>query len=88
MWWYWLLYILIGALAGWIGGMIVKGSGSGFWINLLLGVVGAMLGGWLLRLIGLGGGTLVWQLVAAVIGAVILLLIWGAIARSSNSKKK
>ncbi len=85
MWWYWLLYILIGALAGWIGGMIVKGSGSGFWINLLLGVVGAMLGGWLLRLVGLGGGTLLWQLLAAVVGAVILLLIWGAIARSKNS---
>ncbi len=88
MWWYWLLYILIGALAGWIGGMIVKGSGSGFWINLLLGVVGAMLGGWLLRLIGLGGGTLIWQLVAAIIGAIILLLIWGAIARSSAPAKR
>ncbi len=34
MWWYWLIYILIGAVAGWIGGLIVKGSGSGFWIIL------------------------------------------------------
>ncbi len=88
MWWYWLLYILIGILAGWIGGMIVKGSGSGLWINLLLGIVGAILGSWLLRLIGLGGGTLLWQLVAAIIGAVILLLIWGAIARSTAPKKR
>ncbi len=88
MWWHWLIFILIGALAGWIGGMIVKGSGSGLWINLLLGVVGAMLGSWLLRLIGLGGGTILWQLVAAVIGAVILLLIWGAIARVSSPPKR
>ena len=84
MWWYWLLYILIGALAGWIGGMIVKGSGSGFWINLLLGVVGAIVGGWLLGLIGIASGTLIWRLVAAVVGAVILLLIWGMIARNKN----
>ncbi len=86
MWWYWLLYILIGALAGWIGGMIVKGSGSGFLINLLLGIVGAMLGGWLLRFVGLPGHTLIWELLAAIVGAVILLLIWGAISRASNKK--
>lgn len=81
MWWYWLLYILIGALAGWIGGMIVKGSGSGFLINLLLGIVGALLGGWLFGILGLPMGGLFWQLVAAVVGAVIILLIWGLIAR-------
>ena len=86
MWWYWLLYILIGALAGWIGGMIVKGSGSGFWINLLLGIVGAIVGSWLLGLIGLAGGTLLWRLVAAVVGAIVLLLIWGLISRSSRKK--
>ncbi len=84
MWWYWLLYILIGVLAGWIGGMIVKGSGSGFWINLLLGILGAMVGGWLLRFLGLPGSSLLWELIAAVVGAVILLLIWGLIARNRS----
>jgi len=80
--WYWILYILIGALAGWIGGMIVKGSGSGFWINLLLGIVGAFVGGWIFRALGLPEGTLFWSLLTAVAGAVILLLIWGLIKKS------
>jgi uncharacterized membrane protein YeaQ/YmgE (transglycosylase-associated protein family) len=77
MWWYWLLYILIGAVAGWIGGLIVKGSGSGFWINLIVGIIGALLGGWLLRFLGLPGSSLIWELIAAIVGAVILLLIVG-----------
>jgi uncharacterized membrane protein YeaQ/YmgE (transglycosylase-associated protein family) len=81
MWWYWLLYILIGALAGWIGGLIVKGSGSGFWINLLVGIVGAILGGWIAGLLRIGSGGLVWQFIIAVGGAVILLLIVGLFTR-------
>jgi uncharacterized membrane protein YeaQ/YmgE (transglycosylase-associated protein family) len=84
MWWYWLLYILIGALAGWIGSSIIKGSGSGFWINLLLGIVGAILGGWIFRFFGIPASGWFWGLLAAVVGAVILLLIWGAIARSTR----
>ena len=81
MWWYWLLYILIGAVAGWIGGMIVKGSVSGFWINLLVGIVGAILGGWIFGLLGVGGSSLLWRLLVAVAGAVVLLLIVGLFTR-------
>jgi uncharacterized membrane protein YeaQ/YmgE (transglycosylase-associated protein family) len=80
--WYWILYILIGALAGWIGGMIVKGSGSGFIVNVLLGVVGAVVGGWVARLLGLSGTGLVWSLLVAIGGAIILLLLWGLIKKS------
>jgi uncharacterized membrane protein YeaQ/YmgE (transglycosylase-associated protein family) len=82
MWWYWLIYILIGALAGWIGGMIVKGSGSGFWINLLVGIVGAILGGWIFRFFGLPAGSWFWSLLAAVVGAIVLLLIVGLFTRN------
>ena len=74
-------FILIGLVAGWLGGLIVKGSGSGFWINLLVGVVGAVLGGWLMSLLHLGGNSLLWQLLVAVVGAVVLLLIVGLFTR-------
>lgn len=74
-------FILIGLVAGWLGGLIVKGSGAGFWINLLVGVVGAVLGGWLMSLFHLGGGGLLWQLIVAVVGAVVLLLIVGLFTR-------
>lgn len=81
---YWLWYILIGLAAGWLGSLIVKGSGSGFWINLLVGVVGAVLGGWLLSLIGLSGSGLLWTLLSAVGGAVVLLLIVRLITRKTG----
>lgn len=70
-----LWFILIGLVAGWLGGLIVKGSGSGFWINLLVGVVGAVLGGWLMSFVNFTGNGLLWQLLVAVAGAVVLLLI-------------
>jgi uncharacterized membrane protein YeaQ/YmgE (transglycosylase-associated protein family) len=68
-------FILIGLAAGWLGNLIFKGSGSGFWINLLIGVVGAVLGGFLFGLLGIGGGGLIWSLISAVVGAVLLLWI-------------
>jgi uncharacterized membrane protein YeaQ/YmgE (transglycosylase-associated protein family) len=74
-------FILIGLVAGWLGGLIVKGSGSGFWINLLVGVVGAVLGGWLMSFAHIGGNGLLWQLLVAVAGAVVLLLIVGLFTR-------
>ncbi len=81
---FWLWWILIGLAAGWLGGLIVKGSGSGFWINLLVGVIGAVLGGWLLSLIGITGDGLLWTLLSAVGGAVVLLLIVRLIARKTG----
>jgi uncharacterized membrane protein YeaQ/YmgE (transglycosylase-associated protein family) len=72
---YWLWYILIGLAAGWLGSLIVKGTGSGLLMNLVVGVIGAILGGWLLSLIGLTGSGLLWTLLSATAGAVVLLLI-------------
>ncbi len=64
--------ILLGALSGFLAGKIMK-SKNGFWVNVLLGIVGGAVGGWLGSLIGLGGGWLM-SLVLSVAGAC--LVIW------------
>lgn len=78
---YWLWYILIGLVAGWIGGLIVKGSGSGFLLNIVIGIVGSVIGGWLFRLVGMSSHNLWGSLITAIIGAVVLLLIVGLFTR-------
>jgi len=70
-----ILFIAIGALAGYIAGLIMKGGGFGFWINLLVGIVGGFLGGWVFGLLGIAFLGIVGSLVAAVVGAIILLWI-------------
>ena len=71
-----LVWIIIGAIAGWLAGLIVKGYGFGLIGNIVVGILGAMLGGWLFGTAGImpnagiGG-----SIVAATLGAVILLLI-------------
>ena len=70
-----ILFIAIGALAGYIAGLIMKGGGFGFWINLLVGIVGGFLGGWVFGLLGIAFLGIVGNLIAAVVGAIILLWI-------------
>ena len=76
------IWLIVGALAGWIAGLIVKGYGLGLIGNIVVGIVGAVIAGWLLPRIGIviGGGFLA-AIVNAVIGAVILLVIIGLIRR-------
>ncbi len=72
----WIGYIVIGAIAGFIAGKIVKGSGSGFFMNIVIGVVGALIGGFLLSFIlDTGDGGWWFTLFTAVLGSVILLWI-------------
>jgi uncharacterized membrane protein YeaQ/YmgE (transglycosylase-associated protein family) len=72
----WLIWtILIGILAGYIAGHIVKGRGMGVGIDLLVGVVGSVLGGWLFAIVGLAAYGLIARLIMAVVGAVVLLLL-------------
>ena len=72
---YFLWYLLIGLAAGWIANLIVKGGGSGLFVNLIVGLIGGVLGGWLFSLFGwVAVGTL-GSLATAVIGSVILLWI-------------
>lgn len=76
-----LWFILLGALAGYLTGLIMRGGGYGFWINLLLGIVGGFLGGWIFGLLGIHTSSIVGNLICAVVGAVVLVLIVGLIAK-------
>lgn len=69
-----LWFILIGLAAGWLAGKIMKGKGFGIFGDIIVGVIGALIGGFLFRLLGIpSGGGLIGSLVVAVIGAVVLL---------------
>ncbi len=76
-----LWFLIIGALAGWIAGQIMKGSGFGLLGNLIVGIIGGVLGGFLFGLLGIGGSGLIGSLVTATIGAVVLLWIVGKLKK-------
>jgi len=71
--------LIIGAIAGWLAGTLVKGRGFGLIVDIIVGIVGAFIGGWVFGLIGLTAWGLVGQLAMATVGAVILLVIIKAI---------
>ncbi|HXT06315.1 MAG TPA: GlsB/YeaQ/YmgE family stress response membrane protein [Roseiarcus sp.] len=79
----WIAWIILGLIAGFIGSKIVNKSGSGIILDVVIGVVGAVIGGEIGARLGLGGvnGLNLWSLLLAVIGAVIVLLIYNAVAR-------
>ncbi len=78
-----LILLIIGAIAGFLAGQIVKGYGFGTVGNIVVGIVGAVLGGALLPRLGLfTGGDIVGQIISATIGAVILLILLGLIRRA------
>jgi uncharacterized membrane protein YeaQ/YmgE (transglycosylase-associated protein family) len=78
-----LVFLIIGAIAGWLAGLIVQGFGFGLLGNIVVGIVGALIAGWLLPRVGLAfGGGIVASIIHAVIGAVILLLIIRLVKRA------
>jgi uncharacterized membrane protein YeaQ/YmgE (transglycosylase-associated protein family) len=68
-----ILFLVIGGIAGWLAGKVTKGKGFGLWGNLGVGIVGAILGGFLFSILGFGMGNLLGQLIMAFVGAVVLL---------------
>jgi uncharacterized membrane protein YeaQ/YmgE (transglycosylase-associated protein family) len=71
-----LWFILIGLTAGWLAGQLMKGGGFGVVGDIVVGVIGALLGGFLFRTLGMSaGGGLLGSLLVAVIGAVVLLFL-------------
>lgn len=76
-------YIVIGGLAGWIGSKIVKGGGSGILLDIVIGVVGALIGGFLLSFfLNTAGGGLIFTFFTALLGSVILLWVVGMARKS------
>jgi len=67
------IVVLVGAVAGWLAGLLTKGKGYGFVGNVVVGVVGAVIGGYVFALIGLSASGLVGSIATATVGAVILL---------------
>ncbi len=70
-------WLLIGLLAGWLAGKLSRGRGFGCFTNVILGLVGAVLGGWIFVKLGFWGGGFLYSLAAATVGAVILVAIAG-----------
>jgi len=80
-----ILFLAIGAVSGWIAGLIMKGRGFGITGNLIVGIIGAHIGGFLFGLLGLTTYGLIGSLLAALAGAIILLWIIGRFKKSRNS---
>jgi uncharacterized membrane protein YeaQ/YmgE (transglycosylase-associated protein family) len=68
-------WLIIGLLAGWIAGQISRGRGFGCLANVILGLIGAVLGGWIFTKLGIWGGGFWYSLAAATVGAVVLVAI-------------
>jgi uncharacterized membrane protein YeaQ/YmgE (transglycosylase-associated protein family) len=75
-------WIVLGLIAGFIGSKIVDKEGQGFWLNIALGVVGALVGGFLFDLFGASGvtGFNLYSMIVAIIGSIVVLLIYNAIS--------
>ena len=76
-------WLILGLIAGYIGSRIVNSSGQGFWLDIALGIVGAIVGGFLFSAVlsseGITGLN-IWSLIVAVVGSIVVLLIYHAVA--------
>lgn len=73
--------LFIGALAGWMAGKIMEGRGFGVAVNIVVGIVGAVIGGFLFGLLGVTVGGFIGSLVTATVGAVTLLFLIGLVKK-------
>ncbi len=75
-------FLIIGLIAGWLAGLIMKGKGAGLIMNLVVGVIGAFVGGFLFRLVGLSAHGFIGSLITATVGAVVLLFVVGLLKKA------
>lgn len=71
----WLWWIIIGAVAGWLAGTLMRGGGFGFLVNVIVGIAGGLIGGWVFGLLGITTSGIIGSLITAFVGAVLLLWI-------------
>lgn len=75
-------WIVVGLIAGWLAGVVMKGGGYGIVVDIVLGMLGAIVGGWIFSMLGVGaGGGLIGGIVVAFIGAVALVAVTRALKR-------
>ena len=76
-----LSWIILGLIAGFIGSKIVDKQGQGFWLNIALGIIGALVGGFVFDAFGSTGvtGLNIWSMIVAIVGSVVVLLIYNAV---------
>ena len=74
-------WIILGLIAGFVGSKIVNRQGQGFWLDIALGIVGALVGGFLFDLFGASGisGLNIYSMIVAIVGAIVVLLIYNAL---------
>jgi len=76
-------WLVIGAIAGWLAGMLVKGGGFGLIGDIIVGIIGAVLGGWLAGLVGLHiGSGFISSLITATAGAALLIFVLRMVRRA------
>lgn len=73
--------LILGGVAGWLAGRFMKGRGYGVVMNVVLGLVGGLVGGWVFAALGLGPTKMLGQLIAATVGAVLLIALVRAIRK-------
>jgi uncharacterized membrane protein YeaQ/YmgE (transglycosylase-associated protein family) len=77
-------WLLIGLIAGWLAGKVSRGRGFGCIADILIGLIGALLGGWIFTKLGIFGGGFIYSIAAATIGAIVLVAIARLFAGGPN----
>jgi uncharacterized membrane protein YeaQ/YmgE (transglycosylase-associated protein family) len=78
-----LYWIIVGLIAGWLAGVVMKGGGYGVLVDIILGLLGGIIGGWLFGALGIfPGGGLVGSIIVAFVGAVVLVAITRVLRRA------
>lgn len=79
----WIGVLLVGLIAGWLAGLLMKGQGFGLFGNIAMGIVGAAIGGILFRMVGLAATGTIGRIVSATVGAVFVLYVVALVRKTS-----